>query len=126
MWAENAFVFPNQDTLDAFTHRSIAKPFELIRTLGKVSKARSRQGGTRKLGFLIGYPGSRSSGYAPLLAARRVNFEHEPLQDALQLADIATDRRGDGGEGILLRPQMIVCTFPCFGVLTEQKLLGSI
>ena len=34
MWTENAFVFQHQDTLNAFTQKLGAKPFELVRTLG--------------------------------------------------------------------------------------------
>ena len=33
-WAENAFIFPDQDTMHAFTHRIGARCFALIRTLG--------------------------------------------------------------------------------------------
>ena len=33
-WAENAFIFPDQDTMHAFTHHIGAKCFESIRTLG--------------------------------------------------------------------------------------------
>ena len=33
-WAENAFIFPDQDTMHAFTNRIGAKSLNLIRTLG--------------------------------------------------------------------------------------------
>lgn len=53
-WAENAFIFPDQDTMHAFIHRLGTKSFELIRTLG-IEKTVDAEWTNANGGIYLGY-----------------------------------------------------------------------
>ena len=53
-WAENAFIFSNQDTMHVFLHRISAKSFELIRMLG-IEKTANAEWINLANGGVLGY-----------------------------------------------------------------------
>lgn len=67
-WAENAFIFRDQDRLNAFTHQMSAKPFELIRAFGIENTINAEW--YKKFRLVDGIPWFANIRIPPLLEAR--------------------------------------------------------